>query len=100
MTDYDENKAITKEMLKSGIKAKLVTFAEDPNADHGTVCRIGDGWFYFGGTEAEMYSPRSIQRMFRRKELLTKSLMFLNLSGKKARRILISEKSTTTTGIF
>ena len=30
MTDYDENKAITKEMLKSGIKAKLVTFAEDP----------------------------------------------------------------------
>lgn len=57
MTDYDENKAITKEMLKSGIKAKLVTFAEDPNADHGTVCRIGDGWFYFGGTEAEMYSP-------------------------------------------
>lgn len=57
MTDYDENKVITKEMLKSGIKAKLVTFAEDPNSDHGTVCRIGDGWFYFGGTEAEMCSP-------------------------------------------
>ena len=56
MTDYDENKVITKEMLKSGIKAKLVTFAEDLNADHGTVCRIGDGWFYFGGTEAEMCS--------------------------------------------
>lgn len=31
MTDYDENKVITKEMLKSGIKAKLVTFAEDLN---------------------------------------------------------------------
>ena len=57
MTDYDENKVITKEMLKSGIKAKLVTFAEDPNADRGTVCRIGDGWFYFGGAEAEMCSP-------------------------------------------
>lgn len=26
MTDYDENKVITKEMLKTGIKAKLVVF--------------------------------------------------------------------------
>ena len=57
MADYDENMVITKEMIKSGIKAKLVVFAEDPNADHGTVCRIGDGWFYFGGTEGERYSP-------------------------------------------
>lgn len=55
--DHYENNVITKKMIESGIKAKLVTFAEDPNADHGTVCRIGDGWFYFGGTEAEMYSP-------------------------------------------
>ena len=38
MADYDENMVITKEMIKSGIKAKLVVFAEDPNADHGTVC--------------------------------------------------------------
>ena len=48
MADYDENVVITKEMIKTGIKAKLVVFAEDPNSDHGTVCRIGDGWFYFG----------------------------------------------------
>ena len=57
MADYDENMVITKEMIKSGIKAKLVVFAEDPNADHGTVCRIGNSWFYFGGTEGERYSP-------------------------------------------
>ena len=57
MADYDENMVITKEMIKSGIKAKLVVFAEDPNADHGTVCRIGTSWFYFGGTEGDRYSP-------------------------------------------
>lgn len=39
VADYDENMVITKEMIKSGIKAKLVVFAEDPNADHGTVCK-------------------------------------------------------------
>ena len=62
MADYDENMVITKEMIKSGIKAKLVVFAEDPNADQGTVCRIGDGWFYFGGTEGERYSPEEYIR--------------------------------------
>ncbi len=48
---------ITKEMIKSGIKAGLITFVPTPNADHGTVCKIGDNWFYFGGTEGEKYSP-------------------------------------------
>ena len=99
MADYDENMVITKEMIKSGIKAKLVVFAEDPNADHGTVCRIGDGWFYFGGTEGERYSPEEYI-MFRWKMLLTRFSMFLNLSVKKARRILIFETSMITTGTF
>lgn len=49
--EYDASKIITKEMIKSGIKAGLFTFAPDPNADRGTVCKIGDVWFYFGGTE-------------------------------------------------
>ncbi len=55
--DHHENNVITKKVIESGIKAKLIVFAEDPNSDHGTVCKIGDGWFYFGGAEAEMCSP-------------------------------------------
>lgn len=48
---------ITKEMIKSGIKTGLITFVPDPNADRGTVCKIGDGRFCFGGTEGKRYSP-------------------------------------------
>ena len=29
----------------------------DPNAESGTVCQIGDNWFYFGGLTAEELSP-------------------------------------------
>lgn len=57
LEDCDLEPVITKEMIKSGIKAGLITFVPDPNADHGTVCKIGDNWFYFGGTEGEKCSP-------------------------------------------
>lgn len=52
---------ITKDMIISGIKAKLVTFELDPNwiyPNVGTVCKIGDSWFYFGGVTAEESSPK------------------------------------------
>ena len=56
MADYDENMVITKEMIKSGIKAKLVVFAEDPNADHGG-CRAGKQLvFISGGTRGKVFS--------------------------------------------
>lgn len=48
---------ITKELIREGIERHLVTFEVDPNMGAGTVCRIGDGWFYFGGIEAEEASP-------------------------------------------
>ena len=57
LEDCDLEPIITKEMIKSGIKAGLVTFVPDPNSDHGTVCKIGDSWFYFGGSEGEKCSP-------------------------------------------
>lgn len=57
LEDCNLQHIITKEMIKSGIKAGLITFVPDPNADHGTVCKIGDNWFYFGGTEGEKCSP-------------------------------------------
>lgn len=39
---------ITKEKIKSGIRDGIIKFVVDPNAESGTVCQIGDWWFYFG----------------------------------------------------
>lgn len=35
-------------MILEGIKYGLIQFIVDPNLEHGTVCAIGDHWFYFG----------------------------------------------------
>lgn len=48
---------ITKNMIESGIKDRTITFIVDPNMGRGTVCKIGDSWFYFGGHEAEEINP-------------------------------------------
>lgn len=48
---------ITKEKISSGLKERLVTLEVDPNMGAGTVCRIGDWWFYFGGETAEEMNP-------------------------------------------
>ena len=48
---------ITKEMIKNGIEQGVVRFVVDPNMEHGTVCAIGEIWFYFGGLTAEEENP-------------------------------------------
>ncbi len=48
---------ITQEQVKIGFQNKRIRLVSDPNMDKGTVCAIGDSWFYFGGETAEMESP-------------------------------------------
>ncbi len=48
---------ITKELIKNGIRTKSVRFVTEPNMEVGTVCQIGDCWFYFGGWDAEELTP-------------------------------------------
>lgn len=48
---------ITKEMVRDGIHNGSINFVKDPNMEHGTVCQIGDGWFYFGCLKAEEHDP-------------------------------------------
>lgn len=48
---------ITKEMIKNGIDQGIIRFIVDPNMEHGTVCAIGDNWFYFGGKTAAEENP-------------------------------------------
>lgn len=50
-------KRITRQMIADGIQDGKVLFITDPNTESGTVCKIGDYWFYFGGLEAEEQSP-------------------------------------------
>lgn len=48
---------ITKGQIKTGIQENAVRFIIDPNMGHGTVCEIGEHWFYFGGKTAEEENP-------------------------------------------
>lgn len=55
---------ITKKKIKNGIKERLIEFTIDPNMGSGTVCKIGDGWFYFGGSDAEEHDPEEFLKIF------------------------------------
>lgn len=44
--------------IKKGIELGIVKFIIDPNTGYGTVCQIGDDWFYFGGPAAEDKNPK------------------------------------------
>lgn len=48
---------ITKEMVLKGIDSGVVKLIVDSNMESGTVCKIGELWFYFGGSEAEGMEP-------------------------------------------
>ena len=48
---------ISKEMVRDGIHNGSIHFVKDPNMEHGTVCQIGDDWFYFGCLKAEELDP-------------------------------------------
>ena len=43
---------ITEKMLLAGIQKGVVTFIDSPN-DGTPACKIGEHWFYYGGSEAE-----------------------------------------------
>ena len=48
---------MTKETIMRAVENGTITFEVDPNMGAGTVARIGDYWFYFGGSAAEEESP-------------------------------------------
>lgn len=53
---------ITKDEIKNGLHKGVITLDVDPNMESGTVCRIGDNWFYFGGLTAEEMSPEEYRK--------------------------------------
>lgn len=57
MKNKGENAMITKQMISQGLKEGCVNLTVDPNMQSGTVCQIGEHWFYFGGLTAEELEP-------------------------------------------
>ena len=50
-------KYIGKKMIKDGLMAKVIVPFLD---EYGLAARIGDNWFWFGGTEFEYTDPKDI----------------------------------------
>ncbi len=48
---------ITIKQIERGIQNGVIRFISDPNMGYGTVCEIGDYWFYFGGESAGEEEP-------------------------------------------
>lgn len=51
-------------VIREGVQKGIIRFVLDPNGDGktGTVCKIGENWFYFGGLTAEQSSPEEYVR--------------------------------------
>ena len=50
-------KLITGKLIRDGLKAKLIV---PELGDDGLIARIGDNWFFFGGSEFEYTKPEEI----------------------------------------
>ena len=48
---------ISAKSIQIGFDVGLIKLIVDPDTESGTVCQIGDNWFYFGGRTAEDASP-------------------------------------------
>lgn len=73
---------ITKETIATGIERSAVRFVEDPNMGSGTVCQIGDNWFYFGGETAEGCTPKEYVNATPRCDLIQE--VYVALEGLRA----------------
>ena len=65
-----KNNIITKEMIKEGLNKNIVLLIVDPNMGDGTVCSIGEYWFYFGGLTAEENNPEEYAKSIPRETII------------------------------
>lgn len=63
---------ITKELIRKGIELKVIRLEADPHGcnGRGTVCAIGEYWFYFGGETAEELTPDEYQENVPMEEII------------------------------
>ncbi len=75
---YEAENEITKEILRNGYEKGIVKFITDPNMEAGTVCSIGEYWFYFSGTDAEEKNPEEFLAGADMEEVLDRVLAALD----------------------
>ena len=69
---------ITKEMIKQGYEKGIVKLETDPNLESGTVCKIGDNWFYFYGKLAADLDPEQYKKTVSKEDIVLKIFETLN----------------------
>lgn len=69
---------ISESMIHCGIAKGIVSFITDPNLESGTVCKIGDNWFYFGGFIAEEMSPEEFVKAIPEDDIVSEIVSTLN----------------------
>lgn len=53
---------LSEEEILAALQDGRVQLVTDPNMGSGTVCQIGEHWFYFGGQTAEEMTPEEFRR--------------------------------------
>lgn len=69
---------ITQEQVRNGYRSGVVQLTVDPNMESGTVCRIGEHWFYFGGMTAEEESPEEYRKHVPEEDILQEIMSVLD----------------------
>lgn len=62
MQTNSKQEMITKQDVEKGLQCGLIRLITDPNTAVGTVCQIGELWFYFGGLTADESTPEDYMR--------------------------------------
>ena len=53
---------LPEEEILAALQDGRIQLIVNPNQECGTVCQIGDNWFYFGGQTAEEMNPEEYRR--------------------------------------
>lgn len=69
---------ISESMIRCGIAKGIVSFITDPILESGTVCKIGDFWFYFDGFTAEEMSPGEFVKAIPEDDIVSEIVSTLN----------------------
>lgn len=61
---------ITVNLLRKAYDAGVVKLVTDPDLEHGTVCQIGEHWFYFAGFSGESCPPEKYAEVTPEEDIL------------------------------
>lgn len=78
----DNVPVITKKRIAAGLRAGLIRLIDSPHND-GTVCSIGENWFYFGGNKAAQYSAEEYQKRTKEENIINEIYNVLHDFSKK-----------------